>query len=154
MKKITLSGSISVEEFERKIMSKSKEKNFDSLFASNAFLVKLNKDKRKFVVAKTGKYGIGRERLYFYAKYEEQNGKTVIVGKFDLPLTLKLVMMSSLAITAAILIIKNSMSIPMAALIFGGGCLFLSKAPKSTSYIRSACKEIISFLQEILSAEQ
>lgn len=84
MRKIVIGSPISIEEFESNFEKKTMLKANHSLFTANIFLSKVDKKKRKFVIIKTGKYGVGGGQLYLYGKYRQQKEKTIVVGKFDI----------------------------------------------------------------------
>ena len=92
MKKIVISGPISVQAFEARLERKAAAKTLHSMTASEVFLTKIDKEKRRFIIGKTGRYGISGGQMYFYGNYSQQENDIQIVGKFDMPAIQKAVM--------------------------------------------------------------
>lgn len=84
MRSINLCGDINNSLFESRLKRSTQEKTLSRLFSGNVFLCALDKGRKKIQVVKTGEFGIGGGQLYFRGTYTQQDGCTVLSGKFQL----------------------------------------------------------------------
>ena len=84
MRRIVISGPISIEKFESAVERNSKSKTFHSMTTADSFISKIDKNKKTLLIVKTGRLGISRGQPRFYGKYNQKANITTVVGRFDI----------------------------------------------------------------------
>ena len=92
MRRIVISGPISIEEFGSSVERCSIRKTCYSMTTADSLISKIDKNRRTLLIIKSGRFGISRGQLYFYGKYFQQANTTTVVGKFDMSLLQKILL--------------------------------------------------------------
>ena len=155
MKTITMSGTITIQEFEARLEKTTVIKTIHSLTPAEILLSKLDKEKGKFIICKTGKYGISGGQLYFYGSYFQQGRSTRVIGKFDMPVTQKIVLYALFVVVFLMFVTAINWNIEyilIAALLYHGFLFLFYKIlyKLSLRIFRKRNDSVIMLLNEIL----